>query len=211
MKELMKKENEYKKILKIVNECIYKDEYINYKSINNNTFIVTNEQNKQGIINIEGEVLLDVEYDHIDNYYQGYISYKENNLYGIKTPDDNYNVEAIYKDIILINDKIYAAREGDKYKIYSYNQSINPTDEYDYIHATDEIILVINNKKIDILTTDLTKTLLMKINTFYEYKIEKERDSLKIQQENDILYFNVYTSETEYTTYSYNIKTKKLI
>lgn len=33
MKELMKKENEYKKILKIVNECIYKGEYINYKNI----------------------------------------------------------------------------------------------------------------------------------------------------------------------------------
>ena len=51
----------------------------------------------------------------------------------------------------------------------------------------------------------------MKINTFYEYTAEKERDSLKINTDGEYIYFNVFTSETQYTTYKYNISSKKLI
>ena len=50
----------------------------------------------------------------------------------------------------------------------------------------------------------------MKINTFYEYTTEKERKSLNIYSDDENIYFRVFINESEYTTYKYNIESKKL-
>ena len=55
----------------------------------------------------------------------------------------------------------------------------------------EDIILTVNDKKIDIMNTDLKSTLIMRITTYYDYTIEKERDSLNIKVRDNILYFNV--------------------
>ena len=68
-----------------------------------------------------------------------------------------------------------------------------------------------NNKKIDILDKNLNSTLLMKINSFYDYTTEKERSSLKIRTDGLNIYFRVYTDDEKYTDYVYNIKNKKIM
>lgn len=193
---------------------IINNEYMDYKYINNNQFIVTNIDGKQGIMDISGNIVIEFKYDNIINYKNGFISYLKDNMYGIDHIDNKYTVTNDYEDIVLINDTIFAAKKDNLYKIYEYT---NLEDEknintYNYVYAYNDIIMVMNNNKIDILTTDLNSTLLMKIDSFYEYTIEKERASLNIHiQEDKYLIFKVYTSELEYTEYKYDVFSKKLV
>ena len=79
------------------------------------------------------------------------------------------------------------------------------------MYAYDNIIFTFSNNKIDILNTNLDSLLLMKINSFYQYSTEKERGSLNFYFDGEILSFDVFTKENEYTTYKFNLKQNKLI
>ena len=61
------------------------------------------------------------------------------------------------------------------------------------------------------MNTDLKSTLIMRITTYYDYTIEKERDSLNIKVRDNILYFNVKNEDERYTSYKYDIKNKKIL
>ena len=192
---------------------ITNDKYVYYRYIDNNMFVVGDNTGNYGIIDKDNSLILDIKYKYIDNYENGYISYIENNLYGILKKDDNsFKINPKYNDVILINDKIFAGLENNTYQLYSYdNIDDSNSNKYDYVYAYDDVILVIKNKKIDILNNKLNSTLIMKIDSFYNYTTEKERDSLNIYSDGKNLYFRVYSNENEYVDYVYNIKSKKLI
>ena len=50
----------------------------------------------------------------------------------------------------------------------------------------------------------------MKINSFYNYTTEKERESLNFRIDGEDIIFDVFTSESEYTSYKYNVMNKKI-
>lgn len=195
---------------------IVNDKYFDYRYIGNDMYIVADQLSDQsimnGVINKNGEVLVPFKYDYIDNYKNDFISYVKNNLYGIVSNDGLIDTQPIYEDVVLINDKIFAGMKDNIYHLYSYNDINNENaNKYNYVYAYDDIIFVVNNKKIDILDSNLNSTLLMKIDTFYEYTTEKERGSLKIFVEDGYINFKVFLSENNYTVYKYNIKSKKLV
>lgn len=188
------------------------NDYKDYKHTRNNIFIVTNENNKQGVIDLEGNILVEFKYEYIDDFNNGFISYKENNLYGINTTDESHNINANFEKIVLINDDIFAAKKDNLYQIYEYNNlnTENNENTYNYIYSYNNVILVIKDNKIDILDSNLDSTLLMKIDTTYEYTIEKERESLDIYTNEDYIYFKVFINNNEYMQYKYNIEDKKI-
>lgn len=199
-------------IYNYIDDKIVNNQYRNYIYIGNDLFIVTDNNFKRGIINLSNETIVKPTYEYIADYNNGFISYKQNDLYGIDTPEEINKVAAEFEDIILINDKLYAGIKDNQYKIYFYDKTNNQNDlTYNYIYVYTDVILVSNNNKIDILTTDLNSTLLMKIDTFYKYTTEKERDSLNLSSDGEFIYFDVFTSEKEYKSYKYNILTKKLV
>lgn len=191
---------------------IVNNNYIDYKHLDNDLYIVTDDSNKQGIINEIGDVIIEPQYDYIDNYYNNFISYKQGNMYGIENKKKDIKINPEYEDVILINDNIYGAKINNLYRIYYYNNNnyVN-ANEYDYLDSYGDIIFTINDKKIDIITVDFKSTLLMKINTFFNYTTEKERDSLNLRTDGEYIYFDVFTSENEYSSYKYNILTKKMV
>ena len=178
---LILKENDHSLIFDYINGRIIDNSYDEYKHLKNGVFVVTDKSKKQGIIDLNGEVLVDLQYDYIGDYNNGMVAYKKDNLYGIISDDGKNMVDAKFEDIVLINDSIYAGRENNVYHIYSYtnNEYVN-SNKYNFLESYMDVIFVVNNKKIDILTTDLNSTLLLKIDTFYDYTTEKERDSLKL-------------------------------
>lgn len=196
-----------------ITEDIKDDNYKTYELIKNNYFIVTNQENKQGITDLLGNIVVNTTYEKIHNYHNNILLYKENNVYKIKKDDVIYDLDPQYTDIVLINETLFAAKKDNIYRIYKYNNLTEPYNEYtyEYIYAHNDVLLTINNKKIDILTTKLNSTLIMKIDTFFEYQIEKERGSLNIKTTDDFLYFNVFKNEKEYIQYIYNLKEKKLV
>jgi hypothetical protein len=199
-------------IYNYITDKIVNNTYKNYRYIDNDMFIVTDINDNEGIIDLSGKEIITPKYEYLDDYKSGFISYKKDGLFGIDTIDEKYKISNNYEDIVLINDKIFAGRKENRYHLYSYNDVTNENaNKYNYVYAYEDIILVCNNKKIDILNNNLDSTLLIKIDSFFEYTREQERDSLNIHVEDNILYFDVFISETEYTTYKYNISTKKII
>jgi len=209
---ILKRENK-SWIYNYVTNKVVNNDYSYYRYIGDNKYVVGDESNQYGIIDIDGNVLVSVKYNFIDDYKDNYISYKNlDGLYGIIKTTDEYEIDSNYEDVVLINDKIFAGRINNIYHLYSYmDPDSESSNKYDYIYAYKDIILVVNNKKIDILNSNLKSTLLMKIDSFYGYTTEKERGSLKIRTDNNNIYFRVFLNENEYTEYTYNVISKKLI
>lgn len=195
-----------------INGDIISDNYLDYRYIGHDMYVVSDESNNYGVIDGNDNEIVKLEYKYIDSYNNGFISYVDGNLYGIVSTDGKYKIKPIYNDVVLINEKIFAGMKENIYHLYSYDNADNDNaNTYNFVYAYDGIVFVINNKKVDILDTNLNSTLIMKINTFYEYKTEKERDSLEIYTDEEYIYFKIFTNETEYINYKYSIKDKKLV
>ena len=191
---------------------VVNDKYNEYRYIGNDMYVVNDENFNYGIINSEGEILLDLKYKLIDEYTNGIISYIDNNLYGIVSVDEDVDIKPNYEDIVLINDKIFAGKKDNIYQIYSYSNEISDnSNKYNFIYAYNDVIITFKDKKIDILNSNLNSILVMKIDSFYEYITEKEKGSLDIYCDGEYIYFDVFINENEFTSYKFDIKNKKLI
>ena len=191
---------------------IISDKYLEYKSLNNNYYIVRNNDNQEGIIDQEANIVIDFQDNVIADYNGYYLTYiNSNNKYQIKNINTGEIFNKEYDEVILLNDKLYGYVENGIYYIAAYDSSMPVNNNtYEYIVSFDGIIFTIDNKKIDILNSDLKSTLIMTIPTYYEYKVEKERASLNLFIKDDILFFEVVNSDNSYINYKYDIKNKKL-
>ena len=188
------------------------DTYNDYRYLRDDMFIFTDSYNKQGVLNLTDGILVQSEYDYIDDYKYDLISYKKDGLFGIDSLNDKKDVETLYQDIVLINDELFAGMKDNSYYIYSFDNVVdNDENKYNYVYSYDDIIFTFSNNKIDILNVKLDSLLLMKINTFYGYMTEKERGSLNFYFDGENLSFNVFTDENEYTEYKFNLREKKLV
>ena len=209
---LQKNDNSY--IYDYFHDKIINNTYVGYEYLKDNLYIVTDNNNRQGIINEAGNVIVKLEYDYIDDYNNDFISFKQNNLYGIENKEKNIKIDAKFDDVVLINDSIYSVKSDGLYNIYDYKDNKkkdNSIKGYVYLDSYGDIIFTVNDKKIDIITVDLKSTLLMKINTFFDYTTEKERETLNLRSDGEYIYFDVFINENEYTSYKYNIATKKMV
>lgn len=196
-----------------VNGKVVNDSYDKYRFIDDDIVVVTDlTSKKEGIINLDGEILVDVKYDYVDDFKNELISFRNNDLFGVSTIDGTNIVDSNFEDIVLINNEIYAGVVDNTYRIYSYvgNEPVN-TNQYEFVDSFDNLIFVVSNNRVDILTDKLNSTLLIRIDTFYSYTTEKERESLNLRSDGDYIYFNIYNDKYEITKYKYDIKNKKLV
>ena len=201
------------------NEKEYVYDYIEGKTINNtynrysfinNNLITKNKDNKYGVIDFEGNILVNFDYNKIVDYKDNYIAYSENSKIGIINKERDINIKPTYEYVQLINDSIYTYKEENKYYIASYDTELPINNEkYDYVYAIENVIIIIKEKKLDIVDSNLKSKLLLKIDTSYEYTTEKERESLDIYLENNLLHFNII-NDNNITNYIYDLKNNKL-
>ena len=192
-----------------------KDEIINdyYSkfSFMNDYLLARNADGKYGIIDYDNNIQVPFEYNKIVDYKDGYLAYSENDKIGITNKDLNITIKPQYQNVQLINDSIFTYVEDNKYYIASYDTELPiNSNHYDYVYGKDYTILLIKDKKLDIVDSNLNSKLLLKINTYYKYSTEKERESLNIQIEGNILRFTIDGTESS-TNYIYDIKNKKLL
>ena len=194
-----------------IDNKIINDTYNIYHFTNSNYLIATNSEKLQGIIDYTGQVIMDFKYNNIINYNDGFITYQFNDKIGIANVTNSINIEPKYDDAIIINAQIYAYYDTDGYYIASY-ESQTPISNtiYDYIYSENGIIFTIKDNKIDILDTTLRSKLLIQIDTYYSYKIEKERNTLNIYTKDNLLHFTLYNENKEYTKYIYDINNNKI-
>jgi len=216
---LIKEKNENIVILKkdtkswiynYIDDKIISEKYSNYKLLGSDFYSANDDDGFSGVIDSNGDIIIDFKYNLIHDYKNGFIVYETNGRVGV---DSELNsIEANYEDIVLINDIIFAYKKDNKYFIASYDNNDNISDtEYNYIFSVNDTIITFNNKKIDIIGTDLKSKLLMKIDSYYEYTTEKERDSLNFYKRDNFLYFSVLIDDNKKIQYIYDLKNNKLI
>ena len=194
-----------------IKDSTINDAYKTYHFSNGN--IIVSDNDKYGVISEVGEVVKEVKYDSILEYKNGFISYIKDNNYGIINEEKNIDIKPTFNEVALINDNIYSYLEEGKYYIASYNSEIpiNNTN-YNYIYPIDDTnILVIKDKKLDIIDNNLKSRLILKLDTYYEYNGEGERKTLTPVKEGTLLKFSIVSDKDgNITNYIYDIKNKKL-
>ena len=210
---LILKQDKKEYIYDYLNDKITNDSYIEYHFSFDN-IIIKDTNNKYGVISKVGEIIREVKEDNIAEYKNGYFSYLVNDrYYGIKNTEKNIEIEPEYEDVILINDNLYAYEEEGKYYIATYNTEIPVNNNnYSYIYDIDDSnILVIKDKKIDIIDSTLKSLLILKLDTYYNYDREEERGTLNLYKEGNLLHFSIVTDKDgNQINYIYDIKNKKL-
>lgn len=187
------------------------DKYDSY-SFSTNSFIVKDKNEKYGIITREGKTLVETKYNRITDYREHIYVYYENSKAGIAKADNSVNIKPTYEEAMILNEKYYAYLEDGHYYIASFVTELPILDEkFDYIYITDNTLITIKDKKIDILDGELRSRLILKLDTYYAYKTEKERNSLNITRLGDMLYFSVVQEENKMVNYVYDIKNGKLL
>ena len=203
--------NEKDYVYDYYHDNIINNDYISYKFVSGG-YIVKNDQDKYGIIDREGKPLTEIKYNKIISYRDKIFAYLENSKAGISKIDNGINIKPTYEDAIIISDKYYAYLEEGYYYIAAFDTELPVLDErFDYIYVTDNAILTVRDKKINILDSSLSSKLLLKIDSYYSYKTERERNSLNAYRVNDLLYFSVATAENQIVNYTYDIKNGKLL
>ena len=204
--------NDKRFVYDYINDKIISDTY-KYYHFNNDNIIYADNNNKYGVISKVGEKIVENTYDEIIDYRNGFIAYKKDNKVGIINEEKKIDVKPTYSNVILLNNNNYAYLEDNKYYIAAYNTEI-PTNNtnYNYIYSIDEAnTIVIKDKKLDIIDENLKSRLILKLDTYYEYGVEKERASLNLVKEDNLLRFSIINDKDgNKTNYIYDIKNKKL-
>ena len=204
------KDTQKEYIYNYITDTIVNNDYISYKLTSDDNYIV-NDGKKYGVIDSEGTILIDLSNQKIIDYKNGFIIYEENKKYGIINESKKININPVYEDVVLINENMYGYLEDGNYYIASYDTELPIyNDTYDYIYSINNHILTFKNKQINILNENLKSSLIMKIDSFYQYKIEKERETLNIHKGDNFIEFKVYTDESSYLNYIYDTKNNKL-
>lgn len=186
------------------------DELYQEYTIKNDGVIVKDINNKYGVIDLNANVIVEPIYNKIVDYKDGYLAYAENGKVGVINEENSVNILPTYEDIKIVDNVKYIYLEDGKYYIASYDTELPVNNfAYSYIYPIDDIMITVKDNKIDIITTDLESKLLLKIDTQYTYEVEKERASLKIHKEGNLLHFSVVNSSGT-TEYIFDLKNKKL-
>ncbi len=192
-----------------LNDKIISDTYMKY-TFTEDSIIFKDKDNKQGVMSLDGEILIEANYNRIDDYKDGYLAYAENGKVGIINNEKNINIAPNYEEVIIIDDDKYAYLEDGKYYVASYDTELPVNNyTYDFIYAAKGKIFTIKDRKIDIVNSDLNSQLLLKIDTEYEYHRVEERNTLNLYTEANLLHFTVFKNN-DYTNYIFDLKNNKL-
>ena len=185
---------------------VVSDKYLTYSfASSDNYYIVSDESKMYGIIDGEGNVVVDVSYEYISDYYDGYIAFTANEKYGIFNKEKKIDIDPVYENVLLIDDKNFVYTKDGEYFIASYEtkESDNP---YNYIYVYNGAILTVKEGQINILDYDLNSQLASPLLCYFPYTREQERATLRIKAHNNLLEFSIKDENQKYNNYMYHTK-----
>ena len=199
-------------IFNLMSKKIINDNYLDYFfTSDGEAYIAVNSVNKYGVIDKDGNILVDFNYDKINDYKYELVLYTQDNMMGIDKRAGETVVELGNEKLNLFNDKLYIYIKDNEYYVNAYATKLPSNNSiYNYIYPYKDILLVSINNQIDVLDINLKSKLIMKINSYYPYTREGERTSLNPKGINNLLKFTVFTDDDNYTDYMYDIKSGKL-
>lgn len=185
-------------------------EWYDYLFYNNNVYFMVKSNNKIGIIDIYGNLVLSSIYDNIE-ISGNMLKIGNNGLYGLLDSNFNSYLDVEYQYVNINGDNIIIEKDN-TYSLLSFNKEVIGSD-YLYITSVDNsnYLVIDKDNKIDIVNSKLESNLIMVIDGYLDYSDTNNIDTLSIRFENNIMLFNVLISDNEGITYKYDIINKKLV
>ena len=183
------------KIIYIVDPYEYKD---NRKYIKNDKYLITANNGKYGIIDYNGNIILDLKYDYIKIIDNGFII-KENNKFGIINENKEYILKPEYQEIFDYKNN-FVIKKDNKYAIINDKKETIIDYEIDYTEQLEDYLIIIKNNKLGIFKDN--KILL-------NYQIETKNDQITAYLYNNDIHIKTYDKTIK--TYIINKDTIKQI
>ena len=172
------------KIIYIVDPYEYKD---NRKYIKNDKYLITANNGKYGIIDYNGNIILDLKYDYIKIIDNGFII-KENNKFGIINENKEYILKPEYQEIFDYKNN-FVIKKDNKYAIINDKKETIIDYEIDYTEQLEDYLIIIKNNKLGI------------------FKDNKILLNYQIETKNDQITAYLYNNDIHIKTYDKTIKT----
>lgn len=185
-------------------------DWYKYLFYNGNTYFIIRGNNKVGIIDNQGSMVVNNIYDNIA-LENNMLKVSNNSLYGLLDSDFNIYLDIEYQ-YVEVNGENVIIEKDNKYSLLSLSKEVIGSD-YLYISKVDDsnYLVIDKDNKIDIVNNKLESNLIMIINGSLDYSNTNNIDTLNIRFEDNIMLFDVLSSDKEGITYRYDIVSKKLV
>lgn len=185
-------------------------DWYKYLFYNGNTYFIIRGNNKVGIIDNQGSMVVNNIYDNIA-LENNMLKVSNNSLYGLLDSDFNIYLDIEYQ-YVEVNGENVIIEKDNKYSLLSLSKEVIGSD-YLYISKVDDsnYLVIDKDNKIDIVNNKLESNLIMIINGSLDYSNTNNIDTLNIRFEDNIMLFDVLSSDKEGITYRYDIISKKLV
>ena len=185
-------------------------DWYKYLFYNGNTYFIIRGNNKVGIIDNQGSMVVNNIYDNIA-LENNMLKVSNNSLYGLLDSDFNIYLDIEYQ-YVEVNGENVIIEKDNKYSLLSLSKEVIGSD-YLYISKIDDsnYLVIDKDNKIDIVNNKLESNLIMIINGSLDYSNTNNIDTLNIRFEDNIMLFDVLSSDKEGITYRYDIVSKKLV
>ena len=192
---------------KVVNDSYDWYEYLSY---NDTVYLIVKDNNKMGIIDEDGKAIVNNVYDSIVPLGK-MLKVRNDNLYGLLDNDFNSYLDIEYQ-YVSVNGENVIIEKDNTYSLLSFSKEVIGSDYLYITRADDNNYLVIDKEnKIDIVNNKLESNLIMIIDGYLDYSDTNNIDTLNIRFEDNIMLFDVLSSDKEGITYRYDIAGKKLV
>ena len=192
---------------KVVSDSYDWYEYLYY---NDGVYFIVKSNNKTGIIDEQGSVVVNNIYDSI--VLSGkMLKVRNDNLYGLLDSDFNNYLDIEYQYVEVNGENIIIEKDN-KYSLLSLSKEVMGSD-YVYITKVDDsnYLVIDKDNKIDIVNNKLESNLIMIIDGHLDYSDSSNIDTLNIRFEDNVMLFDVLSSDNEGITYKYDLVGKKLV
>ena len=192
---------------KVVSDSYDWYEYLYY---NDGVYFIVKSNNKTGIIDEQGSMIVNNIYDSI--VLSGkMLKVRNDNLYGLLDSDFNNYLDIEYQYVEVNGENIIIEKDN-KYSLLSLSKEVMGSD-YVYITKVDDsnYLVIDKDNKIDIVNNKLESNLIMIIDGHLDYSDSSNIDTLNIRFEDNVMLFDVLSSDNEGITYKYDLVGKKLV
>ena len=192
---------------KVVSDSYDWYEYLYY---NDGVYFIVKSNNKTGIIDEQGSMIVNNIYDSIV-LSGNMLKVRNDNLYGLLDSDFNNYLDIEYQYVEVNGENIIIEKDN-KYSLLSLSKEVMGSD-YLYISKVDDsnYLVIDKDNKIDIVNNKLESNLIMIIDGHLDYSDSSNIDTLNIRFEDNVMLFDVLSSDSEGITYKYDIVGKKLV
>ena len=192
---------------KVVSDSYDWYEYLYY---NDGVYFIVKSNNKTGIIDEQGSMIVNNIYDSIV-LSGNMLKVRNDNLYGLLDSDFNNYLDIEYQYVEVNGENIIIEKDN-KYSLLSLSKEVMGSD-YLYISKVDDsnYLVIDKDNKIDIVNNKLESNLIMIIDGHLDYSDSSNIDTLNIRFEDNVMLFDVLSSDSEGITYKYDLVGKKLV